>query len=312
MKRIDVAIASPGDLSEEREVVPRLFNRWNENNSQAFLHPVMWESASVPAMGDHPQHLLNEKIIDRSDLLVAMLWYRLGTPTPTAPSGTVEEIREFIRRKGAKRVMLYFCTRNLPYNIDPADLAKLQEFKADMKSQGLYHEYGTVEQFERDLFQHLGAKVRELLEDKLPIPEPVAEESQERGKEPNEHPDPRLRGWIEFGTSLEEISDGFARRMDDFDAIDGGGPDKFLDLAAHVYRSVAKSLDRFLTFSSAELSEQDKRVLERISTHLKELWANCGDYLKRPFPQYWTDSRQICDDLRAHVCYLSHNARKVR
>ncbi len=45
---IEVAIASPSDVPEEREAVRDVFTRWNSGRVEAILHPVMWESASVP------------------------------------------------------------------------------------------------------------------------------------------------------------------------------------------------------------------------------------------------------------------------
>ena len=129
MQRVNVAIASPGDVDRERDAILKVFTRWNDAHDHAFLHPVMWEYSSVPTLGDHPQHLLNEQIIERSDLLIAIFWSRLGTPTPTADSGTVEEIREVIKRKGPECVMLYFCKRSLPYDIDPNELARLRKFR---------------------------------------------------------------------------------------------------------------------------------------------------------------------------------------
>lgn len=171
--RVTIAIASPGDVQEERNAVPKIFSRWNDANEFAFLHPKMWESSSVPTLGDHPQHILNESIIEKSDLLVAILWSKLGTPTPTASSGTVEEIREFIKIKGPRRVMLYFCRRDLPYETNGADLLKLRDFKEQMRSQGLYHEFTTLAEFERDLYRHLDVKIDELIRGKLPLPAPI-------------------------------------------------------------------------------------------------------------------------------------------
>jgi hypothetical protein len=43
-------------------------------------------SASAPTLGDHPQTILNSQIIARCQLLVAIFWSKLGTPTPTATS----------------------------------------------------------------------------------------------------------------------------------------------------------------------------------------------------------------------------------
>ena len=236
MTRINIAVASPGDVPKEREAVPKVLTRWNSNNEHATLHPLMWESASVPALGDHPQHLLDERIISKS-------------------------------------------------------------------------EYTTVEHLERDLYPHLDAKVSEFLQGKLPPPEPVAAAPKGDSAAPKRHPDPRLRELTDFGARLEEIAAGFAGRLDQFDATDGAGPDTFLDLAAHVYYSAASCLDRFLTFSAAGMTEQNKGTLERISTRLKQLAASSEEYLKRPFPQYWKDGREICDALGAHVRFLSDTSR---
>ena len=305
MQRINIAIASPGDVAGERDAILKVFTRWNDAHEHAFLHPVMWESASVPALGDHPQHLLNRQIIDKSELLVAILWSKLGTPTPTARSGTVEEIQEFMALKGPRRVMLYFCKRDLPYDIDPAELAKLQEFKAEMQSQGLYHEYSTVNEFEGVLYRHLDAKVQELLNGQLPLPQLVDQVPQVPSATEKQHADPRLREPIDFGTTLDRIADGFAARMDQFDAIDGCTQDKFLRLGAHVYNSVAMCLDRYLTFSAAGISAENRNVLETISARLKRLAAATSDYLQQPFPKYWADGREISDHLSAHVRFLS-------
>ena len=107
MKRVTVAIASPGDVQQEREAIPKVFTKWNDDNSDLpSLHPKMWEFAT-PELGNHPQHILNEKLIDKSDLLVAVLHSRLGTPTPTASSGTVEEFRYFFARLCRRLVILY-------------------------------------------------------------------------------------------------------------------------------------------------------------------------------------------------------------
>jgi len=113
----------------------------------------MWETGSVPEMGDHPQHILNDQMLATSDLLVAMFWSRIGTPTPTAKSGTTEEIREFIKRKGPKRAMVYFCDKPLPHGpsrINSTEIAVLNDFREEMKHQGLYYQFKSLEEFERE------------------------------------------------------------------------------------------------------------------------------------------------------------------
>lgn len=263
----------------------------------------MWEFAT-PELGDHPQHILNEKIIATSELLVAVFHSRLGTQTPTASSGTVEEIREFISRKGPRRVLLYFCKRPIPIEIDPVELTRLNEFKTSMRKQGLLGEYTTLEEFERELYRHIDNKVRQLLNNELPLPvaeSAASQSSQNRGKELPA--DSRLHEFIDFGTTLDAIVEAFHSRTRQFIEIDGYSNDKFYQLGAHVYTSAARCLDRFLAFSSAGMLPQDIKVLENRITRLKHLAAN----IPKPgsdFREYWQAGADIANDLVVHAAHI--------
>jgi hypothetical protein len=305
MTRVNIAIASPTDVAAERNAIPMIFNRWNDANGDAFLHAVMWESASVPTLGDHPQHILDKQIIEKSELLIAILWSRLGTPTPTAGSGTVEEIHEFIKHKGAARVMLYFCRRDLPYGTDPAEFARLLEFKEQMRSQGLFREFTTCEEFERELYRHLDVKVREFLNGQLPPPSSLDGQTRRVKKaDAHQQPSPRPHELIDFGTTLEDIANGFSARMEAFARIDSAGGDKYLNMGACVYLSCAECLDRFLAYSAAGIRDQDRRVIERMSGRLKRLAARPSDYLPPKFDQFWDEGHEIAEGLVGHAAYL--------
>jgi hypothetical protein len=301
--RVNIVIASPSDVQQVREAVPGVFDRWNENNHDAFLHPKMWEIVAVPELGDHPQHLITPRLLKDSDMLLAIFWCKLGTPTPTAPSGTVEEIREFILKKGAGRVMVYFWTQPVPINIDAAELMRLQEFKSEMRVKGVYFDFHTVQEFERDLYYHLDKQVTELLRGNLPEPEPDIPKKEER-KETN--PDPRMQQPVALGSSLKEISQGFAREMNKFDTIDGMGSHpntKFYALGAHVYNSIAEALDKYLSTTGRTIQPHKREPIENASSRLKRL-ASYQPKSDEPFPKYWDDGRKICDDLTAHVAHL--------
>jgi len=309
MKRITVAVASPSDVPNEREAVGRVCQKWNVDNHE--LPPLvqqMWEYAT-PELGGHPQTILNKQIIARSDLLVAVLHSKLGTPTPNASSGTVEEIEEFIATKGAGRVLLYFCKRPLPNDIDPAELMRLNAFKKSMQSKGLFKEFTTTSEFEGELYRHLDVKAHELLENRLPLPIKPAEKKPER--EDKKLPaDKRLHKLIEFGSDLETIANRFQTRMDEFNAIDGCTNDKFYALGGHVYTSVATCLDRYLTHGAGHLEPQDVKVLENISSNLKHLAANYENP-SNDFRDYWKEGTKAARDLKSQIAHIQRRSGRL-
>jgi hypothetical protein len=175
-----------------------------------------------------------------------------------------------------------------------------------MRSQGLYSQFDSLQDLENDLYRHLDVKVRQLLANDLPLPED-SQEATSTGKQSREHDspldaDPRLCQPIEFGTNLEQIAKNFDQRMTAFDCI-GMGPDKFLGLGAHTYNCVAFCLDRFLLLSAQGVTDQDRKVIERISTKLKQLAADYGTCLHR-IPAFWAGGREICGELMAHQRFM--------
>ncbi len=293
--RIKVAIASPGDVTPHRERVKEVFHRWNNANEHATLLPNMWEDVP-PSLGAHPQKILNEQILAESELLIAIFWSRLGTSTPNSDSGTVEEIEEFVKRKGPGRVMLYFCTGDFPHDVDLDQLQKVRQFKQAMKTRGLYCEFDTIEDFDSQLYTHLDLVMKQLVSGHLPIPAPpvAANQAASAGAV--------LEKPIDFGLTLKDIVRGFKERMDAFDAIDGPQTIKFYRNGSHVYDSVADSLDKFL-HRDTRLSEHHRATVDRMSKQLKRLAAAIPSP-GADFRQYWKDGRQISDDLLTELEHI--------
>lgn len=152
-----VGIASPGDVNEERRVIRSLIHDWNAAHARTrgvVLLPVGWESDTAALMGARAQEVINSQVIRTADLLIAVFWTRLGTPTSVAPSGTVEEIREFM--DAGKPVMVYFSNAPVvPSSIDQAQYSALLAFKAWCQAHGLVGTYDSVfalrEQLSREL-----------------------------------------------------------------------------------------------------------------------------------------------------------------
>jgi hypothetical protein len=148
-RAIKVMIASPGDVSAERQVVRDVVHEWNAVHSEdkgIVLMPVGWETHAHPAMGARPQEIINRDVLSGCDLLVAAFWTRIGSPTGVSASGTVEEIDEHL--KAAKPAMIYFSRAPVrPESIDDAQYRALLGFRANCESRGLIETYDSLGDF---------------------------------------------------------------------------------------------------------------------------------------------------------------------
>jgi hypothetical protein len=157
----NVMIASPGDVPVERQLARDVIHEWNAIHSTSrgmALMPIGWETHSHPSMDDRPQGVLNRQILDQADLLVAMFWTRIGTPTGEAVSGSVEEIEKHV--KAGKPAMIYFSTAPIkPDSVDEAQYSKLKEFREQLKTRGLCETYDSPNDFSDKFKRHLAMKV---------------------------------------------------------------------------------------------------------------------------------------------------------
>ena len=153
---LNVLIASPSDVAAERDVVTSAIYAWNAAHHPTagiMLNPVRWETHSYPASGDRPQAIINKQIVESGDILIGIFGHKLGTPTGTAQSGTIEEIEEF--RKAGKYVALYFSTADPPQSTDRAQLKALEDYRRERQMDMLYGTFGTPEELRLLVAQHL-------------------------------------------------------------------------------------------------------------------------------------------------------------
>ena len=152
-----IMLGCPSDITEEKEVAFRVLNNWNNLNSEKnriVLLPIHWSISSYPAMGKHPQKLLNEQLVEKSNLMICIFGTRLGSPTDTEISGTVEEIEE--HRKAGKDVMVFFkMSVDDISSVDPQQLQKIKDFKESIKNDVLWQEFSDAKDFEHKLSEKL-------------------------------------------------------------------------------------------------------------------------------------------------------------
>ncbi len=133
------------------------------------LEVVDWR-AVVPDAG-RPQQIIFDQLKPTSwDIFIGILWHRFGTPSGAKDktgkdylSGTEEEFKtvyELWKLHSKPRMVLYRCTRALPFDVDPDQLKHVREFFKlieDMKGDfpTLYQVFDTTESFEKLLLDNL-------------------------------------------------------------------------------------------------------------------------------------------------------------
>lgn len=179
----NVLIASPGDVAIERDFAQEVVQDWNAANSRSrkiVLQPIRWETHSHPMMGDRAQGILNEQILKDADLVVAIFWTRLGTPTGVAPGGSVEELQRHMAE--GKPTMVYFSDVHAPLDSGASPgYQALVRFRDDWcKPRGLLNSYKSHDEFKEKFRQHLTTKLNDdsyFVLDDMPAASPVANPS---------------------------------------------------------------------------------------------------------------------------------------
>jgi hypothetical protein len=216
VKMIRVFIASPGDVSMEREAARQVVDEVNRSvalEKGVMLHVVGWETDARPGFGGDPQSLINDQIADMSqcDLFLGILWNRLGTPTPRANSGTEEEFNRAVeghRKRGRPEIMFYFCQRPTTFTTpeQAAQRGKVLEFRGRLQQQGLTGDYQEVEEFRRLFYNHLVLWLKDLGSE-TPAPPP---ERGPRSSEALKSPKKRQAGTVTKSAGARQVGDSGA------------------------------------------------------------------------------------------------------
>lgn len=162
----NVMIVSPSDISEEREIAKDVLYRWNELNSRFhnIVFSVLGYDINAHAdSGTHPQESLNHQLLEQADLIIAIFWTKLGTPTTEYSSGSVEEITKHIQQ--GKKAHIYFSNKIIdPRKVDAEQYKNLQKYKNEIRGKTFYKEFSTEEEFRKILEDDIQLFSNELVE----------------------------------------------------------------------------------------------------------------------------------------------------
>ena len=151
---LQVMIASPEEVAEERKIVTGAIYRWNDGNSavrQLVLLPVKWETHSTPQPGSSAQTAIQHQVLDDADIVIGIFGPRVGTRSEEYVRGTVEEIKKHVAAGKAAKV--YFSEMPVTQKRgEQNQYASVQNFREELQSSGLYAVYESLQQF-RDNFE---------------------------------------------------------------------------------------------------------------------------------------------------------------
>jgi len=163
VEKLQVFLASPGDVLTERGYVEQVIeelNRTVAHDKGLVLQVIRWENDAFPGYGIDAQALINEQIAAMTHyaLFVGIFWNRLGTATPRADSGTVEEFERAVQARahsGHPEIWVYF--RQAAAKLDTREQLdqrkKVLAFKDQVQAKGLPWTYKTPAEF-RDKFRN--------------------------------------------------------------------------------------------------------------------------------------------------------------
>jgi hypothetical protein len=178
LKALRIFVSSPGDVSEERALAEGVLRRLaDEYSGLVQLEVVLWEHEPVFAHTGYQQQIAKPS---ECDLVICMLWSRLGTRLPegfapgsgeSAPTGTEYEIRDALegyRLAGKPNLLIYRKTVAPQMNMASAEAReRLRQYELldDFCKRTFYDEHGAVivahttygesREFERKLTKHV-------------------------------------------------------------------------------------------------------------------------------------------------------------
>jgi len=168
---LSVFVASPSEVDEERASLGDIIRELNVAWSRELgirLDLIRWETHAFPGFADDAQDVINSQIPDDYDIFIGIMWYRFGTPTGRAGSGTQEEFNRAKARfdvdATSVKLMIYFKDEPAPVapsKLDYSQLAKVSEFRNSLGKEGaLYWPFASADDFKNLVRLHLTRQVQ--------------------------------------------------------------------------------------------------------------------------------------------------------
>lgn len=168
MEKIQIVLASPSDLAEERAMIQELVNEYNPQymRNDICIDLRMWENSVAGMNADGPQGLIDLDLeIPQSDIFICLYWKRIGTMLEGENvAGTEHELNvalESYRKNRKPDIKTFFKKQELDTSTD--DYKKIKEISARLQNKGLYDTFLTVEELKGKIIKAILKEVMERL-----------------------------------------------------------------------------------------------------------------------------------------------------
>lgn len=166
--KIRLFIASPGDVTPERDRLLKVVQEFNQPNGFLDEHGLTlqaldWRSHVAPLMGRPEAVVLEQLPVETWDIFIGLMWSRFGTATGALDpqtgfsfdSGTEEEFTlayHAWQKTQRPQILFYHCVRDIPQRkLDITQYQRLKEFlkefSPDGKHPGFVQEFETTDDF---------------------------------------------------------------------------------------------------------------------------------------------------------------------
>ena len=161
---IKLTLCGPTDVAKEIALATEVIDEWNCQHGEErgfWVKHLHWSTDSYPDAQESGQGAINKQLIDSTDILVAVFWSRIGTATPNAESGTVEEIRRAL--VAGKKVMVYFSDLEpLPSGVSTEQVNRLWAFRQQLRAEKSCWTFQSRSRFRDDFANHLALVLNDL------------------------------------------------------------------------------------------------------------------------------------------------------
>lgn len=188
VRLIRVFVSSPGDVSEERQILDEVVDSINRTDGHAagfHLELFKWEDNVTPQIGPKPQQVVDDQTPEY-DVYVGIMSTRFGTPPGRYDSGTEKEFKDALKKwKKAGSPWITFYFREQPplssRTDDVAQYLKVCGFREQLYSLGIVGTYAEVRGCSTGFYEQVSTHLRQILRE-------VATKAAEAHRTPRQSP----------------------------------------------------------------------------------------------------------------------------